>query len=290
MTIDWKLEQAQIEKAAKLGEQITRDAGIVAPPIDPFTLIRNEGKRIKAFGDDFGRDFDGRLEFQSPKFLLFYNTKYDEWPHDGQHHPKVLFTIGHELGHYFLEHHRNYLRSGGGAHGSMTEFQSGRLVEREADSFSSGLLMPKYLLGQIVNRNPPNMNLVKQARGQFEVSLTSMLVRWVQLCDFPCAVASIRSSAIEWGFCSPGFKRAGVFKVKRGAPVSSRTAQAFMGEDVSFSKFREGEGYSDVSHWVENDDLRFVVEEQYLVVPSTQQMLVLITADEDDIFNGRDSE
>jgi len=288
--IDWKLEQAKLEKAAEFGEQITRDADFIAPPIDPFALICNEGGRIKTFGDDFGSNFDGRLEFQRPKFLLFYNTKYNEWSHTGQHHPKVLFTIGHELGHYFLEHHRRFLMGGGGAHGSVTEFQSGRLVEREADSFSSGLLMPKYLLGKIVNRIPPAMKSVKQACSQFQVSLTSMLVRWVQLCDFPCAVASIRHGTIEWGFCSPGFKRAGVFKIKRDAPVSSRAAKAFVGEDASFAVFREGEGCSDVSHWITNDELRVVVTEQYLVIPSTQQMLVFITADEDDVCDGRDYE
>ena len=164
MSIEWKLEQGKLKKAAEYGEQIARDAEFSQSPIDPFIVIQNEQKRIKTFGDDFGNDFDGRLEYQKPSFLLFYNTKYDSWPHVGTHHPKVIFTIGHELGHYFLQHHRDYLMRGGGAHGSVTEFQSNRLVEREADSFSSGLLMPKYLLGKIANRNPPSLEAVKEAR------------------------------------------------------------------------------------------------------------------------------
>ncbi len=101
--------EAKLRKAAEYGEQIAREADFLKPPIDPFAVIENESGRIKAFGDDFGSDFDGRLEFQKPDFLLFYNTKYDTWTHIGRHHPKVLFTIGHELGHYFIEHHRNYL-------------------------------------------------------------------------------------------------------------------------------------------------------------------------------------
>ncbi len=283
MAIEWKFEQARLRKAAEYGEQIAQGANLLQPPIDPFTVIGNERERIKAFGDDFGNDFDGRLEYQKPAFLLFYNTRYNNWAHSGVHHPKVVFTVGHELGHYFLEHHRGYLLGGGGAHGSITEFQSNRLVEREADSFSSGLLMPRYLLGKMVNRNPPTLEAVKRARDTFQVSLTSMLVRWVQLCDFPCAIASIRDGMIEWGFCSPGLKRVGAYQIRRSVTVTSRTAKKFIQEDASFANFREGDGYSVASNWIPNDNLKFVVTEQYLVVPSTQQMLVFISADENDV-------
>ncbi len=288
MSIEWKIEQAKLRKAAELGEQIAKEAGFLQPPVDPFLVISNEQGRIKHFGDNFANDFDGRLEFQRPSFLLFYNTKYDEWLHTGKHHPKVLFTIGHELGHYFQEHHRSYLIGGGGAHGSLTEFRSSRMVEREADSFSSGLLMPKFLLGKIVNRAAPTLDAVKRARDLFQVSLTSMLVRWVQLCDFPCAVASIRGEKVEWGFCSPGFKSVGIFQIVRGTPVSSWHASKFISQDSSFTTFREGSGYSDISRWDGNASQKCVVTEQYLVVPSTQQMLVFFTAEEEDIANDRD--
>lgn len=287
MSIEWKVEQAKVRKASEFGEQIAKEAGFLEPPIDPFVVIGNERGRIRAFGDNFGNDFDGRLEFQRPDFLLFYNTKYDDWSHVGRHHPKVLFTIGHELGHYFHEHHRSYLMSGGGAHGSVTEFQSNRMVEREADSFSSGLLMPKYLLGRVVNRTAPTLDAVKRARDEFQVSLTSMLVRWVQLSHFPCAVVSIRRESVQWGFCSPGFKDAGVFQIKRGTPVSSRNAREFISQEVSFTIFREGSGYSDISRWSAEAGQNLLVTEQYLVVPSTQQMLVFLTADEDDIRDKR---
>lgn len=282
MTLEWKLEQAKLKKATTLGEQIASESGFSEAPIDPFKVIKKEQGRLKAFGDDFGSDFDGRLEFQKPRFLLFYNTKYNQWGHDGQRHPKVTFTVGHELGHYFLEPHRNYLMSGGGAHGSETQFESNRIVEREADCFSSGLLMPRFLLGKIVNRAAPTLDRIKHARDQFQVSLTSMLVRWVQLCDFPCAIASIRYNTIEWGFCSPGLKQAGGYGIKRAKPVTSRTASDFIQQDASLTGYREGNGQSIASHWIPNADLSFVFAEQLIVVPSTRQVLVLLTADEDD--------
>ena len=283
MPSDWKSEQSKLRKVSEYAEEIARNAGFTEPPVDPFVLVANEGDRLKAYGDDFKNSFDGRLEYRSPRFMLLFNTKYDQWEHSGKHHPKVLFTVGHELGHYFLEHHRNYLMGGGGAHGSMTEFQSNRLVEREADCFAASLLMPKFLLKRIVNREPPDLARVRSARDQFQVSLTSMLVRWVQLCDFPCAIVSVSDGKIGWGFCSPGLKNADGYTVKRGAVVTSRQALKFLQEDRSLSRFRQGEGYGAASHWLKNDALRFVMTEHYLVIPSTKQTLVFLTADEDEL-------
>lgn len=249
--MSWKLEQAKLHKAAELGETVARVLGLEKPPIDPFAVIASEEGRIRAVGEDFGDAFDGRLEYYGSYFLLFFNTKYDAWRHDGKHHPKVLFTVGHELGHYFLEKHRSFLMHGGGPHGSVTEFYSNRNVEREADFFSTGLLMPRFLVRRKVNSGAPKLGAVRAARDEFQVSLTSMMIRWVELCDFPCAVVSCRENKVEWGFTSPGFKRAGGWRVKRGGRLGSRHAQEFFDEDVTLQEYREGEGWSVVDHWID---------------------------------------
>ncbi len=80
------------------------------------------------------------------RFLLLYNTKYDAYLLPGQHHPRTRFSIAHELGHYFLEPHRAYLRRTGKSHPSKGEFLSDRTIEMEADAFAAGLLMPSALL------------------------------------------------------------------------------------------------------------------------------------------------
>ena len=281
--MSWKLEQAQFDKAAEFAETLTETLGFAAPPVDPFRFIASEGKRIRAFGDDFANAFDGRLEYHKSSFLLFYNTKYDAWDHLGSHHPKVLFTICHELGHYFLEKHRIFLMGGGGAHGSHTEFESENVVEREADFFATGLLMPHYLLRRRVNANPPTVEAVYAARDDFQVSLTSMMIRWVQLCDFPCAVASVKGRHIQWGFTSTGFKRIGGWRIKRGEEMSSRQARDFLQIDPTLSTYRTGDGWSVADRWIDFHQPQLEVHEDYVVIPSTQKMLVFLTADERDL-------
>jgi hypothetical protein len=284
VTASWKLEQARREAAADFAERIVKDLGIAAPPVSPFRILRSEKRRITACGDDFGDAFDGRLEYQRPRFLLFYNTKYDAWPHSGEHHPKVNFTVAHELAHFFLDAHRNYLKHGGRPHGSQTEFVSDNNSEREADAFAAGLLMPTFLADAVVNHGPPTLEAVKNGRGVFEVSLTSMMVRWVQVSNFPCAMCSVRNGAIEWGFTSEAFKKAGAYRVNRGEKVTSRGACKFLAADPALSRYREEEGWGGVEAWLAWERGRLDVVEHYVAIPSVKQVLVLITAEEDDVF------
>lgn len=290
MAADWLIEQARAAAAAELAESIVRGLDIVKPPIDPFYIIGTEGKRISVFGDDFGDAFDGRIEYQAPQYLLFYNSKYNAWTHAGVNHPKINFTIAHELGHYFLERHRNYLMKGGLPHGSITEFVSDNLSEREADAFASGLLMPKHIAKPIVNAAPPTLDSVKSARSTFDVSLTSMMVRWIQLSDFPCAICCVRDGKIEWGFTSEPFKEAGAYRVRRGKPVTSPAALKFLNADRALSKYREGEGWSGIGHWVDFGQDGLYVTEFFAAIPSTRQLLVLLMAEEDDVFENSDDE
>jgi len=286
--MSWKLEQAKMRRAAEYGETIAGVLGFEHPPIDPFAVIASEDGRIRTVGDYFGNAFDGRLEYHGSYFLLFFNTIYNEWHYEGEHHPKIRFTVGHELGHYFLQAHRSFLMQNGVAHGSKTEFSSNRNVEREADFFANGLLMPGFLLRRKVNSAPPSLSAVRAARDQFQVSLTSMLIRWVELSDFPCAVVSYRQGQVEWGFTSSGLKRVGGYRVKRGVKLESRHAQEFLIKDPTLEKYRQGEGWSYIDKWIEIERQGVEVQEDYIVVPSTQQMLVFLTINEEDLESETD--
>jgi Zn-dependent peptidase ImmA (M78 family) len=290
VTTNWGVEQAHRDAAADFAEEIVKGLGITAPPVSPFEVIRSEKGRIRAFGDDFGDAFDGRLEYHAPRFLLFYNTKYDAWPHRGKHHPKVNFTIAHELGHFLLTPHRKYLKKGGRPHGSQVEFTSDNLSEGEADAFAAGLLMPRFLADKVVNHGPGTLKSLQAAKDLFDVSLTSMMVRWVQMSDYPCAMCSVRDGKIEWGLTSEPLKKAGAYRVHRGKPVASRSARAFLDADPSLTRYREGEGWAVAERWLDFNRDGVGVVEYLVVIPSVRQLLVFLTAEEDDVFPDTDND
>lgn len=280
----WKMQLAAREHAAKKGEEQARAHGFDAAPVDPFAIIRHEQELIHAEGDDFGDAFDGRLSYAKPRFLLCYNTKYNAWPSRGEHHPKVKFTVAHELGHFYLDAHRRYLVTHDRPHGSCSEFESSSRVEREADCFAAGLLTPRYLLGPRVNCElNATVDTIKSAASDFDVSLTGMMVRWTQVSHFPCATLCLRGGQIQWGFVSEAFRNAGFWRARRGQRPTSRPALRFLDADRDASRYREGHGQGFSTDWIESDGKRVSVDEFYVVIPYSRCTLVFLTADEDDL-------
>src|SRR4051812_40428892 len=86
---------------------ILEDHGLYKLPVDPFEIAKREGIRLAPGG--YGGCFDGRLEYhrKAGRFLLLYADG-----RTGRTEGRIHFTIGHELGHYYLEEHRRYLTSG----------------------------------------------------------------------------------------------------------------------------------------------------------------------------------
>ncbi len=108
-------------------------------PVDPLAIAKEEGIELAA--GRYGDKFDARIKFvrSAKTFILFYKEA-GYGPTEG----RVRFSIGHELGHYYLPHHRDYLLSGQ-SHNSVTDFRSRDPREVQADEFSSALLMPHEL-------------------------------------------------------------------------------------------------------------------------------------------------
>jgi hypothetical protein len=280
----WKLDQNARDAALAKGEEIAKLNGFAKSPVDPFAVIKSESDQIHAEGYDFGDSFDGRLSYHDGRFLLVYNTRYNAWARSSTNHPKVRFTVAHELGHYYLDRHREFLVNRRKSIESFTEFESSKEVERQADAFAVGLLMPKYLIGPRVNSEPDaTIASIKQAAYDFDVSLTSMMVRWTQLSHFPCATLCIRHGTIQWGFGSGAFRAAGLWRCKREVAPMSADAKAFLAADASCSIFREGSGTGRAQHWLEGECDPVDVQEHYLVIPYSQCVMVFVTADESDL-------
>src|SRR3989442_9325036 len=132
----FKLSAVREQEIAELAEAIAEEYFPNAR-VDPLAIVKTKGITI-SFGH-YGDSFDGLLEHRHGRFHIYANLNRI----DHTDSPRARFTLGHELGHYFIDEHRNALAEGlAPSHPSICEYESDLPVEREADHFSSNLLMP----------------------------------------------------------------------------------------------------------------------------------------------------
>ncbi len=276
--------------AAERANEVVAQLGLREPPIDPLGVVASEHPILVVRGDDFRDRFDGQLEYHPDKrrFLLLFNTKYDR--HKDRHHPRTRFSIAHELGHYFLEEHHAYLRGGGRSHGSRGEFASSVDVEREADAFAAGLLMPASMLNPRVNEDDLSIERIIALAEEFDTSLVSTAIQSTLSSDFPTAVVGVRNGQVAWHFQSPCLIDAGCYPGERGSLRSSRAIGAWEQFSTGVTDIAPGIGF--VKDWFRTYDRDYLdhlsVREEYLPVHSMQTMVVLLTIPEDELYHEDD--
>lgn len=294
MTTTWKQIEARLRSANNLGEEISELHGEGTLPVNPFLIARSERPLLKLMTEDFRDAFDGQLEYHKNhnRFILFLNTKYDAGLPNHQHHPRTRFSLRHELGHYFLDSHRGYLMGVGKSHGSTREFRTGQLVEREADAFAAGLLMPSRLARPIINQAEPSIDRILNTADRFQTSVVSTAIRTVQLSDFPCGIVGIRNGQIAWTFPSQALIDAGCYPGERGGDLTANAAEQWERFRIGISDRDTCEGR--VRDWFRTYDREHLeliyLTEAYFPVPVMDTLLVLLTLDESDLFEEDDED
>ena len=292
--LDWAEIQNRQEKAIERATEVLGVLKIASAPINPLAVAASEEPLLCAMGADFRDRFDGQLEYHRSRnrFLLFYNTKYDDRSPDGGHHPRTRFSIAHELGHYFIEAHRAFLRRTGKSHPSRGEFLSDRTIETEADAFAAGLLMPSDLLGPMVNEGDLSFAQIEAWARAFRTSVTSTARRGIELSDFPCALVGVREGRVAFSFHSRTMIEGGCYPRPRGSdlpPAARPKWQAFAGGTRSDDK-----GQAFAREWFQTYDndraADAPVYEHYYGVPSMQTLLVLLTIPEEELFPETDDD
>lgn len=292
--LDWKIAEGRLAAAREAAEELTRTLRL-SEPLDPFAIAKAENPMLRVLADNFGTQFDGQLEYHAAKrrFLMFVNTRYDETaPLLGEHHPRTRFSAAHELGHYFLDHHRACLLQGAKPHASRSEFRSDVMMEREADSFASALLMPERLMRPLVNEDDLTTGRVVELASRFRASLVSTAIRAVQLSDFPAAVVGVREGLVAWQFLAPCLIDAGCYPGERGTLRSVACRR-------KWATFQTGDneqtsGQACVREWFRTysrEHLELLpVTEDYIPAPVMETLVVLLTVPEDELFSDSDDD
>jgi hypothetical protein len=290
--MDWLAENQLLEKAVKHAGEILGVFGVRTVPVDPFDLAQNEEKRLQVILGDFRGRFDGQLEYHRSRgrFLMFVNTKYDTRLAPGLHHPRTRFSAAHELAHFYLDRHRTYLMKGGQPHGSKNEFTADPNVEREADAFAAGLLMPERLFAPRVNEDPLTLARVEELAADFETSLVSTAIRAILVSHFPCAVIGVRDGWVAWQFLSESLIKAGCYPHPRGLVQSPTALQCWRAFVTGTTVRATNEQYA--KFWFQTYERtrlqRLPVTEHFLPVPVMDTLIILLTIPEDELYPNYD--
>ena len=215
------MEKSDIERIANSVRTNLQAEGV---PTDLDLILKTEG--IARIPGDFNGEFDGRIEYRPNHREHRFFILHARSNRAGQNEGRVRFSIAHELGHYFLPAHREFLVNGN-LHGSVNGFVSERRTEREADYFATCLLMPRGPFMEIVNGYPGEFltlaNLVELASGRFKASITSTVLRYVELSVEPCCAILSKSGLVLFSIQSYDFQAKKLGWLPRGQELSTKT-------------------------------------------------------------------
>ena len=179
-------------------ERLLREEGLLSLPVDIGRLAETRQILIRPM-EERKRGVSGMLVRHGNSFGILYDASI---PNCGYQR----FSIGHELGHFFIDGHLDHVTSAGDVHESRAGFVSDDSYEREADFFASGLLMPATLTRAVIRRQPDGLAAVEAIHREAVASLTAAAIRYVDLSDIPMAVVVSRGGRVDYCFLSDSLR------------------------------------------------------------------------------------
>jgi Zn-dependent peptidase ImmA (M78 family) len=249
-------------------------------PVDPIAIAKQEG--IELAPGQYGERFDARIKYvrAEKSFIIFYKEA-SFGPSEG----RVRFSLGHELGHYYIPHHRVHLLRGK-SHNSVTDFRSRDPFEVQADEFSSALLMPHELyVAKLKEWKVSNCNLAdfcRLAEQAFHTSITSTVRRYVDFDWEACSLIMSEAGAVKWAKHSESMKALHMGFVASGLKVPNKTPTGRLwGKLESGPSLDREEGHVDADLWFDNPWRRRVWEES-MPLGYTGLVLTFLVPEEED--------
>ena len=144
------------------------------------------------------------------KWLLLYN---DAMPSPG----RVRFTQAHELGHYIL-HRIGREQFQCGEDDVLSKPRGVDDIESQADEFASYLLMPIDDFREQV-QGPIDLDSLSRCAKRYGVSITAVILKWLQFTDEKAVMAVSRDGFIKWSWSTDAAFKSHAFIRTRLSPV-----------------------------------------------------------------------
>lgn len=224
-----RLSSKRLNEISGLAEEVVAEFGSNGR-IDLLSILKSNDISV-SYGlyDDA---FDGMLEHESGAFHIYCNLNRVGIKTS----TRARFTLGHELGHYYIDQHRNELIAGRTIrHGSKCEYESLNPAEQEADYFASNLLMPEKYFKKAANSYSVGLPGVIELSKYFNTSMTSTAIRYVSLGIKPSVVIKWSANGYQWRWLSDEARLGCYWKTINSLdqiPNDSPTGRAFAGNTL----------------------------------------------------------
>lgn len=230
--------------ASLAAEQIVKGLGIGALPIDPKEIARQRGIEVVAKPMQ-NQGVSGMLVRYGNEFAIAYATHLENEGFEN-------FSVGHELGHYFLPGHMDVVIAGeSGSHMSRAGYASGDKYEAEADRFAAGFLMPRHLFFPALQRAGSGLAAIESLATLCKTSLHATAIRYTQCTREAVAIVISSGKTIDHCFMSESLKGIGGIdwlKKRDGVPRSTATFAFNEVSDNIVNRVRLEES-SNLQHW-----------------------------------------
>lgn len=204
----YDIPRQRMEEISDLAEYYAEKYCGLSSAIEPQDIARAIG--IKYTTGNYREAFDGLTRYKNGAFRIYINLRTT----DHLHNERVRYSFGHELGHCTMDWHRSALMQPGvQPHASFAEYCFDSEEEREAEFYSSCLLMPKERILKDIHRKPFEFRLVDELRKKYNVSITAVLLRLMALDIRPFMIVCTRNGKIAWQRASDDFP---FFKIMKG--------------------------------------------------------------------------
>ena len=218
---------ARLNEIAELAEEVANEYGSNGS-VDLHAVMK--ANNITCSFGHYDDAFDGMLEHEDGMFHIYCNLNRVGTKTSA----RTKYTLGHELGHFYIDEHRNELAAGRTlSHGSQCDYESRNPIEQEADHFASNLLMPAKWFTQTALGYHVGLQAIIGLAKYFGTSITSTAIRYATLGIKPCVVIKWGDKKFQWRWLSDEARLGRYWKTINSLeqiPHDSPTGRAMAGE------------------------------------------------------------
>ncbi len=168
-----------LQEIAELAEFIAED-NTFRGTVSLDKIARKEDIAIH-YGS-FETYFTGMLQHDNGDFDIFLNLDKLK----NKKYSRARFTLAHELGHYYIDDHRNLLKAGHSlSYDKDHTFFSNLEVEQQANHFATNLIMPKSRFMRDMRASNIGIKAVKTLADKYKTSFTATVIQYHNLLESP---------------------------------------------------------------------------------------------------------